>query len=469
MEESRFRGAAAAAVAAAAAHATTGSRPVWRTLLSGSAALPWNNVVYMKRRPDSEVSDGEEKKNADDVEIACPAYYGKRGVRNEHFSLSDEVEKRKITAKATPRRNTQEVIVQKQVDCDVFPSPDKLDKEKFRSRAGGDGDGEQELLVQTLEKANGVGEDGMAVLSATPASNATSSKGRRENSADGPSASGERSCVKEVGQGVLVPHMCRMCPSTFAHQHEITDHMQAVQGRLQLYTCVMCYAAFEKRFHFSAHVLEVHESHKCSACPSIFKNFGRLKKHLLTDHKGLRLYGCRECTGVFVRSSEFQTHVRNFHGNRLGHMDKFCAKEVAKKALTAPAKRKERPKPERPKPERPISEAPIFSVAYFRESAATQSAEGPHEVDVRDMSTGGVSAPESCAAAEDTIPDQDCCWLDVGSCGSEGSERGRREVAVGRSEAAVLMEEDCAVTTLDMMPAKRRKRLNSGLLSLPEK
>ena len=55
------------------------------------------------------------------------------------------------------------------------------------------------------------------------------------------------------------------------------------------------------------------KSYNCTLCELKFSRKSDLKKHVLTDHAGIKPHKCRSCESSFARKFDLKRHIQSVH------------------------------------------------------------------------------------------------------------------------------------------------------------
>ena len=89
-------------------------------------------------------------------------------------------------------------------------------------------------------------------------------------------------------------------------------------------------------FTISIHILGI-RNYQCDKCDKAFYIEFNLKRHIATQHEGLR-FKCDQCLREFTEKSRLQTHI-DFKHNNIKQKCEFCDKMYGGEGLEANMKR----------------------------------------------------------------------------------------------------------------------------------
>ena len=91
---------------------------------------------------------------------------------------------------------------------------------------------------------------------------------------------------------------------------------KTVRKRKKSYQCTLCESNFSRKSDLKKHIESDHagiKPHKCQSCESSFARKFDLKKHIASVHEGKKPFKCPSCDSSFARNYDLKRHIKSVH------------------------------------------------------------------------------------------------------------------------------------------------------------
>merc|ERR1719479_332875 len=103
---------------------------------------------------------------------------------------------------------------------------------------------------------------------------------------------------------------CDDCEKVFKRKKSLTLHKRGVHEGRKDEMCTHCGKTFLYKQALRLHIRTIHEGQrqKCKLCGK--EMHGKLKRHMLTVHEGLKPYQCPHCSIAYGQNGDLKRHIQ---------------------------------------------------------------------------------------------------------------------------------------------------------------
>ena len=130
-------------------------------------------------------------------------------------------------------------------------------------------------------------------------------------------------------------HNCNLCSLNFSQKSDLKKHILTDHAGIKPFKCLSCESRFLRKFDLRFHIESVHEGkkpHKCSQCNSSFSKKCGLNIHIASVHERKKPFKCPSCESSFSRKFDLRWHIESVHEGKKPHKCTKCDSSFSKKS-----------------------------------------------------------------------------------------------------------------------------------------